>query len=497
MIAHPLKESELLEHVKTFGCPLELGTRELQRYIETSWISSSIELKKRQATLISLRDRNSALTDAILEELPGLKAAEEIILAHKQTETSKVAEGQIFFTGSATKTFNAIPFVLAICVMLKVYIAPFLALLTPLILCIMPYVILTTVMEMQLTWDMYVQMMKQMVLGIQGGEPWRAKHYVQAFWTLTSVGQGMVQPFITAYHTANLDEKVCERGRAIIQLASFGKKWIHEFRERGLYTKNLDIPEVPGEPRQAAAWIDDEPLGLQTITRIVGQICWMATIAHDRRWLPVDFIDKADNKLILRDIHDLAINPERAKVSHLDLRNHSVLTGPNRGGKSSLLRGTLQAVILGQTIGFTRDANGEWKPFHSIYTRLKSLDTAGKESLFEMEVRFASQILKGLRERRHTLVLIDELFHSTNPPDAEVAARVFVGDLWRVPYCKSIISTHSFSLAEEGLEKGIQTICCPASEDAGGKIHYTYSLQNGICRVSSVREVLREAGLRA
>jgi hypothetical protein len=495
MIAHSFKESELLGHVKSFGCPLELGTLELQRYIQSSFTPLQTELKMRQNSILSLRDNYAHYTSEIMEDMDNLRDAEALLLAHKQTDTSKVAEGQIFFSGDHTRPLNAIPYMLAICVFLKVWLAPFLALLTPLILCVMPYVILTTVMDMQMPWDVYVQMMKHMVLGIQQGEPWRLKHYVQAFWTLTSVMQGMIQPFFTAYHTAKLDNKIIARGEAIQKLAAFGRKWVSRLRAAGLYTQHVGIPDVPEESRQAAAWIDDEPLGLQTIKRIVGQICWMATIANNPRWNAVEFSNT--KQLELFGIRDLAIEPERAKVSSLSLRNHSLLTGPNRGGKSSSLRGILQAVLLGQTIGFTLDVSGSWKPFTSVYTRLKSLDTAGKESLFEMEVRFASQILNGLKRGQGTLVLIDELFHSTNPPDAETAARVFVGDLWRSANCKSIISTHSFALAEEAERQEIQTLCCPAEEESGGKIRYSYTLQSGICRVSSVREVLREAGLRA
>ncbi len=114
MIAHSLKESELLAHVKTFGCPLELGTRELQRYIESAWTPLTDELNRRQATLLALRGTHAHITTQILEEMPSLREAETLILSHKQTETSKVAEGQIFFTGEFTRPLNAIPFVLAV-----------------------------------------------------------------------------------------------------------------------------------------------------------------------------------------------------------------------------------------------------------------------------------------------------------------------------------------------------------------------------------------------
>ncbi len=94
-----------------------------------------------------------------------------------------------------------------------------------------------------------------------------------------------------------------------------------------------------------------------------------------------------------------------------------------------------------------------------------------------------------------TLLLIDELFHSTNPPDAEISAKLFLQRLWTLPNAKSMISTHIFSLCETPGHEGIQTFCCAAEEREDESIQYSYRLTEGICRVSSVREVLHEAGL--
>lgn len=492
--AHSLEESELLVHGDSFGFPLACGNDIYTQMLQMPLVCSKQVLIQRQTDVLTLRT-HPTLVQTIQAEAIKLKPYEECLRNYQPNETSRTADGQIFFTGEHTKGLNAIPYVLACCVFLKVWIAPALALLTPLILFCMPYIVLTTVMDMSLTWETYMAMMKQMVFGIQAGEPWKLKHYGQALWTCISVGQSMITPFLTAIHTNNLDQTICKRGEAVIQFTQFTKQTVSRLQGIGLLKGDQwTCPDPPTEPREAAAWIEDEPLAMKHLQRLAGHCILLTTLAADTTWIPVTWTG-SHTPLQLTNLCDLAIPSKRAITSNLSLHTHSLLTGPNRGGKSSSLRAILQQVLLGQTFGFTKGATGSWKPFQQIFTRLKSRDTAGKESLFEMEVRFASEILQAVRSRKHSLVCIDELFHSTNPPDAEISATVFLKQLWEHDSCKSIISTHIFKLCEIPHSIPLQTFCCDAMVNPDTSIQYSYKLSSGICRVSSVREVLREANL--
>lgn len=491
---HVLEESELLIHGDSFGFPLACAQDVYQTMLRQPLQCAKSVLTERQDQVMRLR-QHSTLLESIYEEAKAIKPYETILQTHQPNETTKTAESQIFFTGEHTKGLNLVPYMVAICVWCKVWIAPALALLTPIILFCMPYVVLTTVMDMSMTWDTYTTMMKHMVFGIQAGEPWKLKHYGQAMWTLISVGQSMATPFFTSIHTHALDQTVCARGDAVIRFAQFTQRLHAQFQSIGLLQGGQWVcPEPPTEPREAAAWMDQEPLGLRQLKRITGTCMLLTTLARDESWHPVDWTD-AHTPLHLTNLCDLAIPSERAVLSNVSLESHSLLTGPNRGGKSSSLRAILQQVLLGQTFGFTKCAYGSWKPFHQIFTRLKSRDTSGKESLFEMEVRFASAILKSIRSRKHALVCIDELFHSTNPPDAEISATVFLKQLWQMDSCKSMISTHIFTLCELPHSIPLQTFCCDATINPDESIDYSYKLTSGVCRVSSVREVLEEASL--
>jgi hypothetical protein len=487
-----LNDSELIQHIPKFGLPLQAAQEEFETQLKSRFNSSKKILTRRQNDVLILRKNRSFLEDAY-KSLNKLRPYEKIIETQALTDTQKAADGQIFFQDSM-KPLNSVPFLITLIVFCKLWIFPVLGLMTPLLLLISPYIILQTVFGMNVPWEMYLQMMKQLVLGISGNEPWTIKHYLQIFWTLASLGQGIVQPFITSYHTSKIDKAIVERGSAFVKIHSTVTDLYTRFKKLGLMSDCLlIIPEIPTDVREVVSWMNDEPIGVKIIRTLMGRITILTTLALDTSWLPVRW----EGSLQLKGLSDLAIDVSKKVTSDVEITGHTLLTGPNRGGKSSSLRAILQQVILGQVFGFTKDTEGSWNPFYSVLTRLKSRDTAGKESLFEMEVRKASQMIHNIRgTNKSFLVLIDELFHSTNPPDAEISARLFLKQLWNLQKVKSVISTHIFSLCEDPPES-IQTLCCPASLNADGSVSYTYVLQKGVCRVSSVNEVLKEAGLCA
>jgi hypothetical protein len=489
-ILQELADSELVQHISSFGLPLQAGADEFVDQLNKRFTCSRELLTRRANDVLQLR-KSPKLLNSVYESLQGLSEAEKIIAMPTSSDTEKAAEGQIFFQDDM-KPFNSIPFLVTAVVFFKIWIFPVLGLMTPLLLFISPYIILQSVFGMNIPWEMYIQMMKQLVLGINGNEPWTIKHYLQVFWTLASLGQGIFQPFVTSYHTAKVDKTIVRRGEAFIKIHSTVGAIYRKFKHMGLMRDcPLRLPEIPSDVREVVAWMNAEPAGIKIVKTLMGRITILTTLAIDRSWSPVVWA----GELTLSNLSDLAIHPSKKITSSVSIQGHTLLTGPNRGGKSSSLRAILQQVILGQVFGFTKDAQGSWNPFYAVLTRLKSRDTAGKESLFEMEVRRASQMIHSVRSSSRTsLVLIDELFHSTNPPDAEISARIFLDQLWVLPKVKSIISTHIFSLCEDPPEN-IKTLCCPATVGSDNVISYTYTLREGVCSVSSVSEVLKESGL--
>jgi DNA mismatch repair ATPase MutS len=122
---------------------------------------------------------------------------------------------------------------------------------------------------------------------------------------------------------------------------------------------------------------------------------------------------------------------------------------------------------------------------------LKPDDLPGSKSRFEREIEFTANTLT---HNAPVLVFIDELYHSTNPSDALRSCNIYCQQLWKKNDVVSVISTHLFELVDNSAAT-IQKLCCPATIDDNGNIHFEYTLKQGICKVSSVDELLKINGL--
>lgn len=67
------------------------------------------------------------------------------------------------------------------------------------------------------------------------------------------MGQGMVQPWLTAYHTQKLDATIVERGNALIQTVQKGSAILKLLHDLKALPTTLQFPETPTEPREAVA----------------------------------------------------------------------------------------------------------------------------------------------------------------------------------------------------------------------------------------------------
>jgi DNA mismatch repair ATPase MutS len=169
-------------------------------------------------------------------------------------------------------------------------------------------------------------------------------------------------------------------------------------------------------------------------------------------------------------------------------KSHCVITGPNKGGKSSVLRALLLNIRLAQRFGIAFATSMDLRPFDWIESGLRLADQPGSQSLFERELSFASKLLQKCADKTKVgLILYDECFHSTNPPDGQKTAELFLQNLWTHPNIGSAVSTHVFSLLEKA-PVTVKKLCVPASQTPSGLV-YQFALAPGICTVSSVEEL--------
>lgn len=135
-----------------------------------------------------------------------------------------------------------------------------------------------------------------------------------------------------------------------------------------------------------------------------------------------------------------------------DSANHSarclVLTGPNMGGKSTLMRQTGLIVILSHLGCYVPAESCQMTAVDRVFTRLGASDRilAG-ESTFYVELSETSSILKHATE--HSLILLDELGRGTSTHDGMAIALAVVKEIANNIRSRTIFSTHYHTVVDE------------------------------------------------
>lgn len=125
-----------------------------------------------------------------------------------------------------------------------------------------------------------------------------------------------------------------------------------------------------------------------------------------------------------------------------------LVTGPNMGGKSTLMRQCGLVIILAQLGCYVPAESLCFTPVDRVFTRLGASDRimAG-ESTFYVELSETASILH--HATQHSLVLLDELGRGTATYDGTAIASAVVKELAEKIRCRTLFSTHYHSLVED------------------------------------------------
>ncbi|XP_075263259.1 DNA mismatch repair protein Msh6-like isoform X2 [Convolutriloba macropyga] len=142
-------------------------------------------------------------------------------------------------------------------------------------------------------------------------------------------------------------------------------------------------------------------------------------------------------------------DPESQSCDSQNTRSSLILlTGPNMGGKSTLMRQTGLLIVLAQIGCFVPAERMSLTPVDRIFTRLGAMDRIlCGESTFFVEMSETCCVLN--YATRHSLVLLDELGRGTSTFDGTAIASAVAKKLADEVGCRTLFSTHYHLLVSD------------------------------------------------
>ncbi|XP_071726644.1 DNA mismatch repair protein MSH6 [Rutidosis leptorrhynchoides] len=191
--------------------------------------------------------------------------------------------------------------------------------------------------------------------------------------------------------------------------------------------------------------------------------------------------------------------PNDVCIGGSDHARFIVLTGPNMGGKSTLLRQVCLAVILAQVGADVPAESFRMSPVDRIFVRMGAKDhiMAGQSTFLTELLETASMLSSATRS---SLVALDELGRGTATSDGQAIAASVLEHFVNKVQCRGLFSTHYHHLALDYQQVPNVSLChmaCKVGIGNGGleEVTFLYKLTCGACPRSYGVNVARLAGL--
>lgn len=184
--------------------------------------------------------------------------------------------------------------------------------------------------------------------------------------------------------------------------------------------------------------------------------------------------------------NDVKLSPETARTL--------LITGPNMGGKSTLMRQMAEIILLGQMGAPVPAQSARFGVFHSLYTRIGAQDAITKgQSTFMVEMVELAHILNFADAR--SFVVLDEIGRGTSTFDGMSVAGASLEYLHVHSKARIVFATHYHELTEleaklPGLKNAYMKVL-----DEKGKLTFLYELALGRSSKSFGIQVAELAGL--
>ncbi len=180
-----------------------------------------------------------------------------------------------------------------------------------------------------------------------------------------------------------------------------------------------------------------------------------------------------------------------------EIKTSILITGPNMGGKSTILRQTCVAVIMAQIGCYVPAEKCQLTVVDRIFTRIGARDRIleGKSTFF-IEMEETKTIIDYATS--NSLVIIDELGRGTSTNEGMVIAKNVLDYVTNKIKCRMLFTTHYHDLVDKcKIFKGVDLFHMDCFvDDKNHSVNFLYKFKKGVCPKSYGINVAKLAGIK-
>ena len=190
------------------------------------------------------------------------------------------------------------------------------------------------------------------------------------------------------------------------------------------------------------------------------------------------------------------INEGYVAENTVDFDKNMILSGPNKAGKTTILKTTALNIIFSQQVGCGFYSSAQLCPYTHLHSYLNIPDTSGRDSLFQAESRRCKVILDDIKEgavgSRH-FCIFDELYSGTNPEEATKAGYAFLKYLSGFENVDFLLTTHYVKICKKFLKsERVQNYKMEVRVLENDIFEYTYKMKRGISKIQGAVRVMKD-----
>ena len=469
-------------------------------------------LKKRQKVLKSIQKNiNKNNTDLdLLKELEN----DVIWVFSQDDEELNMLYDMVYYTNVLLKPLNKVDLALTSYNVYRIVLSPMIGIFTPIFYFIIPYLIVRIKLGVNIDFFDYIQLMfKGLFNGNAIGNVFPKLTYLSTAFSLIFYFQGLFNSIEAAKACYKISKIITNKMHNVSKFLSISNELVQANWSHDIKHFFSDIPDFHKDVKNIL-----QPFGIFTnFGMSLNQFKSFDKVKTLVFLKQIYVIDSMNSICSLIDLGWSYTNYKKTKTPLLNvdgiwhpslkgnviknklfLENKSlVLTGPNAGGKSTLIKSLLLSIIFSQTIAVVNADNLTMSPFTYINSQINIPDCKGKESLFEAEMNRSKENLDFLSQNSSglSIIFMDEIFNSTNPIEGIAGAYAIVKNLSNYKSNMIVFTTHYLYLTKIAKEFPSRFMNMKMNiKNEGDIIQYPYIISKGVSRQYIALELLNQNG---